>query len=199
MIDLGSATADEMVLAFLQAEIDSPRFSSWPRHWLLTHRINRTTLIDNGLLCDPEQNRLRIEILKGYRGYQDDRMLFTGFPSNVQWRRVEITRAELADFRYANEPSLIEVSGESRIIGVGAERFKLGKAPADFSERVRGVAECVKNKARFPDLIAVAAENEPPVLVEGHTRATAYVYTKPSHPIIVLIGTSPTIKQWHYF
>jgi hypothetical protein len=188
-----------MVLAFLQAEIDSPRFSPWLKNWLVSHRFDRATLIDNGLLSDPEQNRLRVEMLKGSRGYQDGKMLFSGFPDDVRWRRVQIKWAELVDFKYAKEPSLIAVSGESRRVGDGASSFESGNAPADFSERVSGVVERVKNGARFPDLIAVAAENESPVLVEGHTRATAYVHTKPSYPIKVLIGSSTTIKQWHFF
>ena len=198
MIELGSATADDMVLAFLQAEIESPRFSIYLKPLLASFDLDRATLIDNGLLNDSEQNRLRAELLKGYRGYPD-KVLFRGFPADVRWRLIQVERDELADFKYAKEPSLIAVSGESRKVADGAKRFEAGKAPDYFSERVSGVAGRVKNGERFPDLIAVAADNEPPVLVEGHTRATAYVHTKPAHPIMVLIGSSPTIKQWHFF
>jgi hypothetical protein len=199
MIEVRPATADEMVLAFLQAEIDSPRFGPNLRGWLAHHSLDRATLIDNGLVNDPEQSRHRAEALKATRGYQANVALFTGFPHDVQWRRVQIEPAELADFKYANFAPLLEVSGESRRVGDGARNFEAGKAGDDFSERVSGVAGRVKNGARFPDLIAVAADNEPPVLVEGHTRATAYMHTKPSHPIRVLLGSSPTIKQWYYF
>lgn len=199
MIEVRPATADEMILAFLQAEIDSPRFSPVLKFWLEANRFDRATLIDNGLLDDLEQNRLRTELLKAARGYQDRKMLFTGFPNDVQWRRVEVEPVELAEFRYANHASLVEVSGAGRRVRDGAQSFESGKAPADFSERVSGVVDCVKSGARFPDLIAVAADSEPPVLMEGHTRATAYVHTKPAHPIIVLVGTSPTIKRWVFF
>jgi len=86
MIELRPATADEMVLAFLRAEVDSPRFSPVIKHWLVTHRFDRTTLIDNGLLHDLEQNRLRAELLGAARGYQDNKWLFAEFPDDVQWR-----------------------------------------------------------------------------------------------------------------
>jgi hypothetical protein len=199
MTEAGPATADDMVLAFLQAEIDSPRFAPNLNKWLAHYRLDRATLIDNGLLSDPGQNRLRAEALKATRGYQANIWLFAGFPSDVQWRRVQVDPAELADFKYAKFDPLIAVSGESRRVGDGASSFEAGNAGDEFSERVSGVVGRIKDGARFPDLIAVAADNEPPVLVEGHTRATAYVHTKPSHPIFVLVGTSPTIKQWAFF
>lgn len=199
MIEMRPATADEMVLVFLQAEIDSPRFSPWLKHWLVTHRFDRATLIDNGLLNDPEQNRRRAELLKGARGYQDNKMLFTGFPDDVQWRLIEIERTELADFKYANEDSLLKVSGTSRLVADGAKNYTLGKAPAHFSERVDGVIGRLNNGEQLCHLIAVEADDVNLVLVEGHTRATAYVVAKPSYPITVLVGTSPLMKRWSFF
>lgn len=199
MIELGPATADDMVLAFLRAEIDSPRFRPGLEQGLAFYGRDRTTLIDSGLVNDPEQNRLRAELLKGTRGYQANCALFTGFPDDVQWRRVEVDRVELADFKYAKILPLIEISGENRRVGDGASSFEAGTAGDDFSERVGGVVKRVKNGTRFPELIAVAADNGPPVLAEGHTRATAYVHTKPDYPITVLIGSSPMIKKWAFF
>src|SRR5882724_5513189 len=199
MIEERTATADEMVLAFLQAEIDSPRFGPTLLHYLAQLKSDRVTLIDNCALDNAEQNRIRAELLGWVRGYQANKWLFTGFPHDVRWRRLQIEREELTNFRYANEPSLLEVSDGSRRVTDGARNFEAGKISPDFSERVRGVTERIRSKKQFPDLIAVDAGDKTYVLVEGHTRATADTLTKPAYPIMVLVGSSPLIQQWAFF
>jgi hypothetical protein len=199
MIEMRTANADEMVLAFLQAEIDSPRFGPTYLFYLTQLKTDRVTLIDNCALDNAEQNRIRAELLGWVRGYQSNRLLFTGFPHDVWWRRVQIEREELTNFRYANEASLLDVSERSRRVTDGAKNFETGRASPEFSERVRGVTEGIRSKKKFPDLIAVDAGDKTYILVEGHTRATAYALTKPAYPIMVLIGSSPLIQQWAYF
>jgi hypothetical protein len=79
MIELGPTTEDAMILAFLRAEVNSPRFGSVVQHWLGLLRSDRG-LIDNADLADAAQNAIRKELLGGVRGYGKDAYLFRGFP-----------------------------------------------------------------------------------------------------------------------
>jgi hypothetical protein len=199
MIEVGPATADEMVLAFLQAEIDSPRFGGFYRDSLASMGVDRKSLIDNALPNDCDQNRIRAGLLGAVRGYQVNERLFAGFPDDVQWRRVQIEPGELAKFKYAKHQSLLDVSGASRRVLDGARNIQAGVTPREFSERVSGVVESIKRNERFPDLIAVQGKDATFVLVEGHTRATAYLINNPAYPIMVLVGSSPLIEQWAFY
>jgi hypothetical protein len=83
MEELGLATSDDVVLAFLQAEIDSPEYGPCIVDRLSRIGYDRSVLIDNGDSGDAHANRVRADILCRCRGY-----LFQGFPSNTKWRRV---------------------------------------------------------------------------------------------------------------
>ena len=54
----------------------------------------------------------------------------------------------------------------------------------------------------FPELILVGMPGAGPeqlVLVEGHKRATAYVYADKPAEIQALVGFSPGISSWYWF
>src|SRR5262245_54609974 len=86
LIELGPSSEAAMVLAFLQAERESPRFS-----WAIDG--DSSGLLDGANLDDPEENAARARML-GYRGFQQRDFLFRGFPADVQWRRVELEAAD---------------------------------------------------------------------------------------------------------
>jgi carnitine 3-dehydrogenase / betainyl-CoA thioesterase len=81
MRDLGPATEDEMILGFLRAEIDSPRFGAHVRHLL-----GDVNLVLNADLDDAAQNDARRSALRAFRGFGKNRYLFQGFPSESLWR-----------------------------------------------------------------------------------------------------------------
>jgi hypothetical protein len=63
---------------------------------------------------------------------------------------------------------------------------------------VRAVVNAIQQGTVSPPLIAATTTgNGPLVLIEGHTRATAYAITKSSANLIV--GTSPHFTNWHYW
>ena len=98
---------DEMVLAFLSAEVDSPRFSV----------AARSTLGDLELVRDPDlsdshANQRRRSALARYRGWGTNDYLFKNFPRDVIWKLVEVAINELGEFRYAR------VDPGSRSLGV---------------------------------------------------------------------------------
>src|SRR5437588_4675892 len=111
MIEIGPATENEMVLAFVQAEIDSARFGPIYTGILSNSGINRESLIDRADLNSAKDNWMRKELLKRVRGYGNDSLLFRGFPNSVQWRRVGLEAADWEMVTYANYPTWLTLSG----------------------------------------------------------------------------------------
>jgi hypothetical protein len=50
---------------------------------------------------------------------------------------------------------------------------------------------------RYPELILAEKDNEL-ILIEGHTRATAYVYANHKESVDVFIAKSPDINNWSF-
>ena len=96
MIELGAASEDEVVLAFLRAEIDSPKWGPLYLRLLRDLHLDRGSLIDVADVADVRAGSIRKDILGAARGYGRDVALFTGFPPNTTWRRVQV---EPSDFR----------------------------------------------------------------------------------------------------
>jgi hypothetical protein len=93
MKELGPATDNDMVLAFLQAEIDSTRFGGYYSQILSNSSLDRS-LIDKPDMQSAQDNRVRRQLLKLVRGYEDGTYLFQGFPGGVTWRRIGLTPEE---------------------------------------------------------------------------------------------------------
>jgi hypothetical protein len=193
MVELGPTTEQDMVLAFLRAEVDSPRFGHLVRHCLDLLGTDRG-LIENANLGNPEQNLLRKRLLGGFRGYGMDAYLFRGFPTDTTWRRVRLEQGDLQTLRYANEPSWIEFSDGTRLVSVGARNANgrlMGEGPL-------AVAARIQNGQRFPELIAAEAHDGSLILAEGATRATAYVLANVD-TVEAIVGASPTMARWSFY
>jgi hypothetical protein len=175
MIELGPATQDQMVLAFLRAEIDSPRFGEKYKKCfdhLQAFQITRQALIDNANLDSARDNAQRIEILKAVRGYRGNNFLFTRFPNDVRWSRVGLEPADWIRVKYANYRTWIELSGGTRLIADGAKNINSVIAEEETNENVKAVVAELGRGKRYPELIGVRNHNDEIVLIEGHTRAT---------------------------
>src|SRR4051812_27282618 len=97
MIERGPASENEVVLAFLQAEINSPK-PDVREHYarcLEDRGLDRARLIDHGDLTDEDASRIRMAVLDDVRGFGRRVWLFQGFPTNTAWRRVLV---EPSDF-----------------------------------------------------------------------------------------------------
>src|SRR2546430_1813787 len=95
---LGPSNEDEMVLAFLRAEFYSRRFGETVRYLLGGDR----DLVDNPHLDNAAENATRKRALAEFRGYGEDALMFSGFPTDVKWLRVTYTVGEVAKMKYAN-------------------------------------------------------------------------------------------------
>lgn len=194
MIENGPATTDEMILAFLQAELPSPRFGPTYAECLRLLGVDNH-IVTQANLNDPRENRLREQLLTNVRGYGTNRYLFTGFPADVTWRHVTMAPHEVGNLHYANEPSWVRLSAPTRRVATAAQN--LTSANGKDYENIMAVASALQRGVTFPALIGATADGDPIVLMEGHTRATAYVITNTAARLI--LATSPHMTQWHYW
>lgn len=188
-----------MILAFLSAEVDSPRYGRSIQTSLERLNLTRTKLIDNADVTNATENQIRIDLLKAYRGYSANRALFLGFPRDVQWRRAEIGLDELERFKYGKFKDWVRLSRGTRTVGNGARNIDQIRTGEDLKVNVKAVVKRINNGRRFPELIVVQAGGDDPVLIEGHTRATAYVLAQLPQSVDLLVGSSSQLEKWHWY
>jgi hypothetical protein len=206
MIERGQARECDMVVAFLQAEISSSRYSQFIRPNLESNKLAQADLIDRPDLQNEFHNKIRRELLQ-YRGYLTKSHLFAGFPPDVVWRSVEVEPQDHRMLYCANDTSAnswVEVSEGTRSIEHIARRIpRLEKAESprerETAGRVREIQKDLNNGELMPRLIAVEGDNGRLVLVEGHSRAVAYLNLNWQSNIPMLIGRSERIKEWVYY
>ncbi len=201
MIEVGPADENDMVFAFLRAEVDSPRFGpAYSPHFgrLRAAGITRERLIDNADLNSPRDNTQRIELLKAVRGYRANALLFTSFPDDAMWRTEGIERADWTRVRYANHVPWVRLSGGTRIVADGAANID-SIVVADANENIRALVTELGKGKRCPDLIGVDDGCNGIILVEGHCRATAYALTRLQENVRCIVGSSTHMKDWVFY
>lgn len=186
---------DEMVLAFLSAEVDSPRFGAAARAML-----GDLDLVRDPDLSDTHANQRRRFALAGYRGWGTNDYLFKNFPREVIWKLVEVAINELGEFRYARVDTWIALSWGSLLVKDGASNA--AKEPLDETrERILAVARDIRQGATFPPIIAAAeGEDQMHVLLEGHIRASAYVRALERRGTCeVIVGYVSDLSGWWWY
>jgi hypothetical protein len=199
MRELAPSSEDEMVAAFLRAEIAADRYSQRILEIMARDCADRR-IVEVPDLADLTANAYRRELLGEFRGYRQDRAIFNRFPDNVRWERMLIGRQELALVRYIDYSYWIELSGGTRLAPEAARRIRegvtiFGVANDGFWELAAAWAAGV----RFPELILVGtSEDAPLVLLEGHARLTAYFLRPDEAPaeLEVIVGWSPDLPRW---
>ena len=205
MIHIESVTEDDVVLAFVKAEINSPFYGPKYQAQLASLGASRETLIDNADLSDQPQNDLRKTLLRGARGYPD-RFLFRNLPRDTAWRRVRLEPNEIVALKNGRFDNWIELTKGSRSVAQGAAEIASGVAERSANADIRKIAVGVKEIAekvraghKFPELIVVKATDGSLILLEGNTRATAYVLAEKSEPTEVFVGSSAQMKFWDWY
>jgi len=195
MMGLGVASEDEVVLAFLRAEIDSPkrRVDYLPR--LQALRLNRTSLIDLADLSDASANHARRLILGAARGYGRGEWLFKGFPADTKWERVLIEPADFGRLKYiSRDADWLSLSGRTRLVQDGARNLDANRR---IAASVREAQQIIEQGRAMVELILVEAGDGALVVVEGHTRATAFAVLA-DRPFRSFVGRSPSMSQWSF-
>jgi hypothetical protein len=199
MIESGPARECEMVLAFLKAELDSPRWANTLLQALARTGFSRSQLFEEANLDDPRQNAARRAILGDYRGFGANNWLFRGFPDDAVWRRAAIDPADHGRLIYANSPPWIELSDRTRLVTRLAEKLISAALPPDTADHVRAVQAELKAGKKLPELIAAEGSNGMLILIEGHCRATAYVGLSWKESIPAFLASSSLMHRWHWY
>jgi hypothetical protein len=190
------SSEDEMVLAFLSSEVDSDRFGA-----IVRQLLGDLELVRKADTTNAAANHARRSVLAQYRGWGCNRYLFFGFPADVCWKYLEVTTAELSGFRYAREPSWVELSGGSLLVGDGAANA--GHEPPDRTKvRILAIEQEIRQGARFPPIVAVAEiEDQVHVLLEGHSRASAFVraLNPQDDTCHVIVGYVDSLSDWYWY
>src|SRR6266699_3060458 len=167
---LRPASEDEMVAAFLTAEVASARYG--PRIREILARLGRPlAVVTQPDLVDEDANAARRQILAAYREYPSGDV-FTGMPADVRWYRAALTPAELDTVKYLDYSYWTDFSGGTRLAADGARRLGFWQdQPA--GSIYRQVAENARD-GRLPPPIIVIGEPGPAnlVVIEGHKRLT---------------------------
>jgi hypothetical protein len=196
---IADITEDAMVAAFLAAEIRSERFGDRLRALLERDSLART-LVEQPDLSSPTGNAERRRLLGEFRGYQQNREMFVGFPDDVHWQRVTLTRAELAQVRYIVYDYWLELTGGTRLPADGVARIRANQRVYDVPmEGFLHVEAAFRQGAVFPELIVVRSGPDTPLVVlEGHLRLTVYALAPECVPdeLPVILGTSPAMTGW---
>jgi hypothetical protein len=167
---LRAVSEDDMVAAFLTAEVASARYGSQIRKILA--RLGRPlAVVTQPDLSDESANAVRRQILAAYRLYPSGDV-FTGMPADVRWYRAALTPAELGTVKYLDYSYWTDFSGGTRLATDGARR--LGPWPDQPAGTIyRQIAENARD-GRLPPAIILIGEPGPAnlVVIEGHKRFT---------------------------
>ncbi|MCJ7645707.1 hypothetical protein MUO65_02200 [bacterium] len=201
MKECGPCTEKEMVLAFLQAEIDSPRFGIIYQNLLKSSNLDRVAIIDNPDLTNQLHNDLRLALLSTVRGYKANTFLFCGFPGDVMWRRVKLFPNDYKSLIYANHETWVTLSGGSRLVIDGPHNIGVISTAENADTNINAVVAALLKGITYPELIAAQGpgSNDTLILIEGHTRATAYVLGNRHEPIDVIVGSSSSMHKWMFY
>jgi hypothetical protein len=203
--DLRAATDNEMILAWLQAEIDSPRFAQayrplpWetPEDTAYIRQIIK--LADVG---DPAENYIRKMKLALGRGYGLGRFIFAGLTNDITWRRVRFTTDEIGQMLYANNVASWRTLAPTLRVSEGAERVREIR-PQDDYVQIIALAQTIHDSDLPPDLPEIICLSRPDgdfSVMEGHSRATAFVMeaAKYGEGVEAYVGSGPSVANWHY-
>ena len=193
MVELDSATIDDAVLAFLQAEIESER-GPYIGHAIEALRYDRSRLIDKPDLSDVHANSARAVILGAYRGFGRNEFLFQGFPSDTSWRRVLLDLNDIGQLRYVGIQALIDLSKGTQLVAQGAGNYK---ANPETAKKVDIIREKISRGVSFPELVLVQDGQSRFVIIEGNHRATAYAVERVDD-VHALVGTSVSMDRWPF-
>jgi hypothetical protein len=177
-------TEDDMIRAWVEAERESPRY--------------RDQWVQKGLGAVPLSAAACRNALGTMRGFPDC-YIFKGLPLPMRWSLVAVTVEELGRFRYLNyPPSFVALSKGTRLVGDGAANVERVQVAENLNERIEQTESGIAAGQVHEPVIAVTSPNEPtPILIEGNTRATAYVRCRPlGETVELILGTAADLSGW---
>jgi len=206
MEDRGAASDDHVILAWLQAEIESPPFQAYligdpPKP---SHLARAVALARNPDLNNAEHNAERRRIIASAHGFGRGALIFAGLEDDISWRRVRASIAEVAEMLYSNRNATwTTLAPATRTVAEGASNAARVFTGDDMNLHILSLARIICHADPAPELSPLLCLRMPAggiSLLEGHTRATAIVLEAHKLPegVEAFIGESPSIKSWAY-
>jgi hypothetical protein len=202
--DLGEATEDQVILAWLQAEIESPDFQAYvignpPNPANLSLALKAARSPD---LRDQTQNELRRHMITEIYGFGRGTGSFEGLGPDLRWRRVQLTVPEVGEMLYARrEGAWRLLSPATRKVAEGATNAGHVFTGDNTNMVVLSLASgiCHSDK-KVPEIIALRRPDGALVILEGHARATAIALEAHRFPngVQAYVGEGPSVAGWPY-
>ena len=202
--DLGPATDDQVILAWLQAEIESPEFQAYivgnpPNPANLSLALKAARSPD---LRDQSQNDLRRQIISSTYGFGTGAGSFEGLGQDLHWRRVHLTTDEVAQMLYMRRSGPWQLlSPVTRKVAEGATNVGHVFTGDGTNMVVLSLASglCHSDK-KVPEIIGLRRPDGALVILEGHARATAIVLEAHRFPkgVQAYVGEGASVANWPY-
>src|SRR5437868_5303923 len=173
MDDLGQATEDQVILAWLQAEIESPEFQAYlvgnpPNPANLSLALKAARSPD---LRDQTQNDLRRQIITATYGFGTGSGSFQGLGSDITWRRFRLSTDEVGEMLYARQGAAWPIlSPATRKVAEGATNVGHVFTGDQTNMVVLWLAaDICHSDNKVPERIATRRPDGPLVILEGHS------------------------------
>jgi len=164
-----------MVAAYLKAELHSERFSDDLKRAAEKLGVNEAIILTPNLEDDHE-NELRAQVFGDYRGYKQNREMFTGFPDDLAWYEAELDREEVGNLRYVDYSYWNELTDQTHLVKDAVKNIQKGKIVFDVSNDrfLRFADKIAHGEYEVEPFIVWGNDTHSPLeLLEGHLRATA--------------------------
>ena len=204
MEDLGAATEDQVILAWLQAVIESPDFQAYivgnpPNPANLSAALKAARQAD---LHDAAQNQMRRDIITSVSGFGQGTGIFQGLGGDITWRRVRLSNEDVGEMLYARHEGAWQLlSPVTRKVAEGATNVGHVFTGDGTNMVVLSLASglCHSEK-KVPEIIALRRGDGKLVILEGHARATAIALEAHRFPrgVEAYVGDGPSVAGWAY-
>ena len=199
----GNSSENEMVSLFLSEEIKSER---WKNEIVKIMELNniKNNVILNPNLNDENENNLRKQILKQFRGYNNTE-IFENFPQNMKWNWAILDKNDIQKIKYIKYDYWEELSNGIRLAKDSVKNIQNNIEIFEVkNDNFIKLSEYIKNGNIFDPLIIIASNenNEKMVVLEGHVRLTAICLSiEYINEIKVLIGfvKEDKLNKWNEY
>jgi hypothetical protein len=206
MEDQGVATEDQVILAWLQAEIESVAFQQYiagePPNPAYLAQVLKAARKPN--LGDAEQNEVRRQIISKTHGFGQGTLSFEGLAGDIRWRKLRASSMEVGELLYANRhPAWTALAPVSRKVAEGAANVGHVFTGDLTNMLVLALALKISESNPVPALPEVICLKRPDghlVILEGHTRATAIALEghRFKKGVSIYAGEGPSVPDWVY-
>ncbi|MCL2547254.1 MAG: hypothetical protein FWE06_08730 [Oscillospiraceae bacterium] len=191
---------NEMVYEFLKMEITSGRHQKQIESILATVHTGKD-IITNGDILSAQENALRAEILRRFRGYRNEK-LFEKFPTKIDWIWTEFDQEDIAKIIYTEYSYWNKLSNYTGSPLEAAKTISAGITVYGVSnDRAIEGAKRLREGNKFSPLIFLTNENEQCyIILEGHSRMTSYgLVPNLFQNVSVLLGycDSDELNEWY--